>query len=74
MPNWCNNNITITGPNKIIDKIEKIVKNEKYEKPEDGLLHYFHPLNSLPNHFLRDLFFLPQGVPQTRRNNQFVRH
>ena len=28
MPNWCNNNITITGPNKIIDKIEKIVKNE----------------------------------------------
>ena len=44
MPNWCNNNITITGPNKIIDKIEKIVKNEKYEKPEDGLLQYFHPM------------------------------
>ena len=44
MPNWCNNNITITGPNKIIDKIEKIAKNEKYEKPEDGLLHYFHPM------------------------------
>ena len=44
MPNWCNNNITITGPKKIIDKIEKIAKNEKYEKPEDGLLHYFHPM------------------------------
>jgi len=44
MPNWCNNNITITGPNKIIDKIEKIVKNEKYEKASDGLLHYFHPM------------------------------
>ena len=44
MPNWCNNNITITGPNKIIDKIEKIVKNGKYEKPEDGLLHYFYPM------------------------------
>ena len=44
MPNWCNNNITITGPNKIIDKIEKIVKNEKYEKPEDGLLEYFYPM------------------------------
>ena len=44
MPNWCNNNITITGPNKIIDKIEKIVKNGKYEKPEDGLLEYFYPM------------------------------
>ena len=44
MPNWCNNNITITGPNSVIDKIEKIVKNEKYEKPEDGLLEYFHPM------------------------------
>jgi len=44
MPNWCNNNITITGPKKIIDKIEKIVKNEKYEKPEDGLLEYFYPM------------------------------
>ena len=44
MPNWCNNNIKITGPNKVIDKIEKIVKNGKYEKPEDGLLEYFHPM------------------------------
>ena len=44
MPNWCNNNITITGPNSVIDKIEKIVKNGKYEKPEDGLLEYFHPM------------------------------
>jgi hypothetical protein len=44
MPNWCNNNIKITGPNSVIDKIEKIVKNGKYEKPEDGLLEYFHPM------------------------------
>ena len=44
MPNWCNNNVTITGPNSVIDKIEKIVKNEKYEKASDGLLHYFHPM------------------------------
>ena len=29
MPNWCNNNITITGPNSVIDKIEKIVKEEE---------------------------------------------
>jgi len=41
MPNWCNNNITITGPNKIIDKIEKIVKDEKSDK---GLLEYFYPM------------------------------
>ena len=41
MPNWCNNNITITGPNKIIDKIEKIVKDDKHG---DGLLQYFHPM------------------------------
>ena len=40
MPNWCNNNISITGPNKIIDKIEKITE----EKNEDGLLQYFYPM------------------------------
>ena len=28
MPNWCDNQITITGPNSVIDKIEKIVKEE----------------------------------------------
>jgi hypothetical protein len=39
MPNWCNNNITITGPKKIIDKIEKITKKDK-----PGLLNYFHPM------------------------------
>ncbi len=44
MPNWCNNNITITGPNSVIDKIEKIAKNEKYEEGQYGLLHYFHPM------------------------------
>ena len=51
MPNWCNNNISITGPNSVIDKIEKIVKaeentdlssKEKGETP--GLLQFFHPM------------------------------
>ena len=41
MPNWCNNHITITGPNKIIDKIEKIAKEEK---GAGGLLNFFHPM------------------------------
>ena len=40
MPNWCDNQITITGPNSVIDKIEKIVTEEK---EDNGLLNYFHP-------------------------------
>ena len=49
MPNWCNNHITITGPNKIIDKIEKIVKEEGDEAFADssepkGLLQFMHPM------------------------------
>jgi hypothetical protein len=42
MPNWCNNNIRITGPNKVIDKIEKIVKDETGKSGR--LLNYFHPM------------------------------
>ena len=41
MPNWCDNQITITGPNSVIDKIEKIVKEEK---DAGGLLNFFHPM------------------------------
>ena len=41
MPNWCDNQITITGPNSVIDKIEKIVKEEK---DGNGLLNYFYPM------------------------------
>lgn len=41
MPNWCNNNISITGPNSVIDKIEKIVKEEG-ETP--GLLQFMAPM------------------------------
>ena len=41
MPNWCDNQITITGPNSVIDKIEKIVKEEK---DGNGLLNFFHPM------------------------------
>ena len=43
MPNWCNNNISITGPNSVIDKIEKIVKEDDSHK-ENGLLNFFHPM------------------------------
>ena len=41
MPNWCDNQITITGPNSVIDKIEKIVKNED---SKNGLLNFFYPM------------------------------
>ena len=41
MPNWCNNHITITGPNKIIDRIEKIAKEEDNK---DGLLQFMYPM------------------------------
>ena len=41
MPNWCDNQVTITGPNSVIDKIEKIVKEEK---DAGGLLNFFHPM------------------------------
>ena len=42
MPNYCNNNILITGPNSVIDKIEKIVSKETDD--DNGLLNYFHPM------------------------------
>ena len=41
MPNWCDNQITITGPNSVIDKIEKIV-DEKQET--EGLLQFMFPM------------------------------
>ena len=41
MPNWCDNQITITGPNSVIDKIEKITKEEK---EADGLLNFMFPM------------------------------
>ena len=43
MPNWCDNQISITGPNSVIDKIEKIVKEES-NNAENGLLQFFHPM------------------------------
>ena len=43
MPNWCDNQITITGPNSVIDKIEKIVKEES-DDAKNGLLQFFHPM------------------------------
>ena len=41
MPNWCDNQLSITGPNSVIDKIEKIVKEED---DKNGLLNFFHPM------------------------------
>ncbi len=41
MPNWCDNQITITGSKSVIDKIEKIVKDEK---DGNGLLNFFYPM------------------------------
>jgi hypothetical protein len=43
MPNWCDNQITITGPNSVIDKIEKIVSDDDSHE-NTGLLHFFHPM------------------------------
>ena len=39
MPNYCNNNIVITGPNSVIDKIEKIANGDKGD-----LLQFFYPM------------------------------
>ena len=41
MPNWCDNQVTITGSESVIDKIEKIVKEEK---GAGGLLNFFKPM------------------------------
>lgn len=43
MPNWCDNQLSITGPNSVIDKIEKIVKADDSHK-ETGLLHFMYPM------------------------------
>ena len=41
MPNWCDNQITITGDKSVIDKIEKIVTEEK---DDQGLLDFMYPM------------------------------
>ena len=41
MPNWCDNQITITGSKSVIDKIEKIVKDED---EKNGLLDFMYPM------------------------------
>ena len=43
MPNWCDNQVTITGPNSVIDEIEKIVKEDDSHE-NNGLLNFFHPM------------------------------
>ena len=43
MPNWCNNNVEISGPKKIIDQIEKIV-DEKKNKKGQGLFDWMVPM------------------------------
>ena len=37
MPNWCNNTVQITGPNKEIKKIKKAIE-------ADGFLQYLYPM------------------------------
>ena len=47
MPNWCDNQVTITGPNSVIDKIEKITKEEDGvtdSSDPQGLLQFMHPM------------------------------
>ena len=41
MPNWCDNQVSITGPNSVINKIEKIVNEEK---DSQGLLQFMYPM------------------------------
>jgi hypothetical protein len=41
MPNWCDNQITITGDKSVIDKIEKIVAEDK---SDIGLLQFMYPM------------------------------
>jgi hypothetical protein len=41
MPNWCDNQITITGDKSVIDKIEKIVTEDK---SDIGLLQFMYPM------------------------------
>ena len=43
MPNWCDNQLSITGPNSVIDKIEKIVKDDNSHE-NNGLLNFFYPM------------------------------
>ena len=43
MPNWCDNQVSITGPNSVIDKIEKIVKEDD-SHANNGLLNFFKPM------------------------------
>ena len=43
MPNWCDNQLSITGPNSVIDKIEKIVKADDSHK-NTGLLNFMYPM------------------------------
>ena len=51
MPNWCDNQVTITGSKSVTDKIEKIVREEENidlsskEKGESmGLLNFMYPM------------------------------
>ena len=43
MPNWCNNNVEISGPKKIIDQIEKIVDESKNTEGQ-GLFDWMWPM------------------------------
>ena len=55
MPYWCDNQITITGPNSVIDKIEKIVREEEnidllYVRIEDFLNYPIETIIKICSH------------------------
>ena len=65
MPNWCDNQITITGPNSVIDKIEKIVTEEK---DDQGLLDFMYPMPKELDDTTAD------GTPTPLKNEMLAKH
>ena len=41
MPNWCNNQVSISGPNKVLKKFMKVVNDPKGKK---GLFEMMRPM------------------------------
>ena len=61
MPNWCNNQVEISGPKKVIDQIQKIVDENHIKDdndpniPEDqGLLDWMVPMPKELRHTTAD--------------------
>ena len=65
MPNWCDNQITITGDKSVIDKIEKIVTEEK---DDQGLLDFMYPMPKELDDTTAD------GTPTPLKNEMLAKH